>query len=261
VSTRLAPDEAAIGATRLARSETSTAGDGGDRRLACAQDDRYGARVSRITAFVALAAVTVVSGAAFLVMLWLYRHHHVAGMDRRAFAVLGGSPDGWLHAVAHPAAVVGPALIGLAGLATLVILVRRRRWVGVFVLVAGPLVALRAAHAIKFAEQRPRPPGGLLVAGGWSFPSTDSALAVTALAMAVLLAQLTPDPRRRVALVAGGAVLTIGAGLLFIALRVHFLSDVLAGWALGLGVFAACGLVGLGGEAAVQRMRAATGRA
>jgi undecaprenyl-diphosphatase len=212
---------------------------------------------SRLRAIAVLALTLGVSGAVFLVMLWLLRHHHVASMDRRAFAILGGSRDGWLDAVAHPVAVVGPLLIGLAGLATLVILVRRRCWVGVFVLVAGPLIALRAAHAVKFAEQRPRPPGGLLDAGGWSFPSTDSALAVTALAMAVLLAQVTPNPRLRVALLAAGGALTVFAGLLFIALRVHFLSDVLAGWALGIAVFAGCGVVGLAGQAGIERLRAA----
>jgi undecaprenyl-diphosphatase len=193
----------------------------------------------------ALLATAVAGALVFLVMLWLLRHHHVAGMDRRGFSVLGGSPDGWLHAIAHPLSVIGALALGVAGLVSLVFLVRARRWVSVFVLVAGPLIALRAAHAIKFAEQRPRPPGGLIDAGGWSFPSTDSALAVTALAMAIILAQLTPNPRIRRALVTAGTALTISAGILFVALRVHYVSDVLAGWALGTAVFAACGLVGL----------------
>ena len=204
---------------------------------------------SRVRAAIALAVVVVVSGVAFGVMVWLYAHDHVVALDRRGFAVLGASRDGWLSQVASPASVIAPALLALAGLGALVILIRARAWVGVFAIVAGSLLAVRLAHAVKFAEHRPRPPGGLLHAGGYAFPSTDSALVIVVLAMAIAVAHVTRDPRTRVALVVAGGALTFVAGLLLVALRVHYPSDVLAGWALGVAVFAGCALVGVVVEA------------
>jgi membrane-associated phospholipid phosphatase len=57
----------------------------------------------------------------------------------------------------------------------------------------------------------------------------DSALAVGIAAMAIVAARLVSTRRREIALIATGGVLTACAGLLFVALRVHYASDVIAG--------------------------------
>jgi len=84
----------------------------------------------------------------------------------------------------------------------------------------------------------------LLPAGGFSFPSSISAVCVGLIAIAILLAHLTSNRTRRAVVIAGGCLLTAAVGLLFVALRVHYLTDVIAGWALGVVAFAACGLAG-----------------
>jgi membrane-associated phospholipid phosphatase len=49
----------------------------------------------------------------------------------------------------------------------------------------------------------------------------------------------------RVTLVVGGMVLAVAIGLSRAYLRVHYLSDVGGGWALGLAAFSICGAVAL----------------
>lgn len=78
-------------------------------------------------------------------------------------------------------------------------------------------------------------------------------------AMAVVAARLASTRQQQIALVATGGVLTACAGLLFVALRVHYASDVIAGWALGCAAFAYCALVATafvdGSNARRDRMR------
>lgn len=191
----------------------------------------------------------------FAASLWLFHHRHTAGIDRRAFDVLGASRHGLLEHVARPLAVIGTVGLALAGAATILVLLKHRAWPEAIAIVAGGLLCGIIARAIKLDERRPRPAGGLLPASGYSFPSTSSALAVGALAMAIAVARLMgPGPARN-RLVAGGAVLTVGAGLLFVALRVHYLSDVIAGWALGVAVFSGCALVLFAARAGYARIR------
>jgi undecaprenyl-diphosphatase len=45
--------------------------------------------------------------------------------------------------------------------------------------------------------------------------------------------------------VTGALVLTTVIGLSRVYLRAHYLSDVIAGWALGLTLFAICGIVAM----------------
>ena len=49
----------------------------------------------------------------------------------------------------------------------------------------------------------------------------------------------------RIAMVIVGAALAVAIGLSRVYLRVHYLSDVTGGWALGLAVFSLCGAVAL----------------
>ena len=65
---------------------------------------------------------------------------------------------------------------------------------------------------------------------------------MTFLAIGVLLARRLPT---RIALVLVGAALAIAIGLSRVYLRVHYLSDVGGGWALGLAAYSLCGAVAL----------------
>jgi membrane-associated phospholipid phosphatase len=77
---------------------------------------------------------------------------------------------------------------------------------------------------------------------GLSYPSGHASLSVTYLAIGVLLSRRLPT---RIALVVVGAALAVAIGLSRVYLRVHYLTDVVGGWAVGLAVFSLCGAVAL----------------
>lgn len=111
---------------------------------------------------------------------------------------------------------------------------------------------------LKLTVARPRPSWADPVAaeGGFSFPSLHAMNA--ALGVLLLLIRSWPwlreqEPVRRTALLAGSVVVLL-AGLDRLVLGVHYLSDVLAGWALGA-LFAWAGL-GVPGTAARRRLPA-----
>jgi undecaprenyl-diphosphatase len=89
--------------------------------------------------------------------------------------------------------------------------------------------------AVKAAVGRARPvlPDPVSHAGGWSFPSGHAqAAVVTALVLLVVLRPVLPRPLGRIAI--GGAIAVVLAiGFSRIGLGVHYVSDVLAGYALG----------------------------
>ncbi|AKF07030.1 phosphatase PAP2 family protein [Sandaracinus amylolyticus] len=85
-----------------------------------------------------------------------------------------------------------------------------------------------------FARERPRLVADAIVSTT-SFPSGHSALsAVVYLTLAALLARLVERRRLRAYIVGVAALVTFLVGVSRVALGVHFPSDVLAGWTLGL---------------------------
>ena len=100
-------------------------------------------------------------------------------------------------------------------------------------------------HLIKGAEDRPRPFDGLVDAAGSSFPSGHAAYAFAWLAVAVAGARILPGLASRAAVVIGSIVLVAGIGATRLYLRVHYLSDVVAGTALAAAIFSACALIAL----------------
>lgn len=184
-------------------------------------------------------------------LFWLVGDHRVAGFDRGAFDVLAAARGSLLARLAKPAAVIGPVLLVITVLIVIAVLVRHRAWRDATVVVAGFVLSAVGVSLAKAAERRPRPSGSLLDAGGFSFPSSISAVCVGLAAIAIALAHLTSNRTSRAVVIAAGCLLTVTAGLLFVALRVHYLTDVIAGWALGVVTFAACGLAAH--VAAIQR--------
>jgi membrane-associated phospholipid phosphatase len=118
-------------------------------------------------------------------------------------------------------------------------LVRRERRVALFLLLAVELSGVVAEGAKRLAD-RPRPSTAFVEAPSTSFPSghaVGSMVAVLALAV-VLLPPVRRPLRRWIAFAGVVVVLSVGFGR--VALNVHHLSDVVAGWALGYLYFAAC---------------------
>jgi membrane protein DedA with SNARE-associated domain/membrane-associated phospholipid phosphatase len=135
-------------------------------------------------------------------------------------------------------------VILVAVLATSVFFLIRRQFGEVLALVIGFAATDITFHVLKAGVDRSRPADALVDSSGSSYPSGHAALAVTYLAIAVLLARAGPATRR-LAIFLTGLTLAVLIGLSRVYLRVHWLSDVGGGWAVGLGVFSICGCIAL----------------
>ncbi len=149
---------------------------------------------------------------------------------------------GWVDVQLAISLVFSPMALRAAALVLLVWLVRRGApevawWVGVTMAVGGILGVL-----LKLLVGRDRPDllNPVAQAAGYSFPSGHALN--SALAAAVFLLVLLPftrhRPGRRAALWAAAIVMPLLTGLSRVGLGVHYTSDVIAGWLLGIAVVA-----------------------
>jgi undecaprenyl-diphosphatase len=192
-----------------------------------------------------LLAVATVSIYVLVLQIHLVDSDPLIAGDRSALDAARDIETGALTTLAKVLDFVGTFGFTLAALiAASVFLISRRRLVEAATLAVGFGVAEVALKVMKEAVERPRPAGGLIHADSWSFPSGHATIAITYLAIAVLLARAGPAARR-VAILVGGLVLAVLIGLSRVYLRVHYLSDVLGGWMLGLAAFSVCGAVAL----------------
>lgn len=121
-------------------------------------------------------------------------------------------------------------------------LVRGHRHIALFLFLSVEFSAV-LTESVKWIADRPRPDTAMVYALSTSFPSghaLGTMVAVLALAVVFL-----PHVRRslRPWLIAVGVVIVVSVGVGRVALNVHHLSDVVAGWALGYVYFAVCLLV------------------
>jgi membrane-associated phospholipid phosphatase len=120
----------------------------------------------------------------------------------------------------------------------------RRRWIEVWALVLGMVLIIVLVPEIKAWTDRPRPPDPLVATEGSSFPSGHAAQATLYTWLAITLAlRVVPGITRRSLVIVAGIVLTALIGVTRAYLRVHWFSDVTAGWGLGVSCFAAVATV------------------
>jgi membrane protein DedA with SNARE-associated domain/membrane-associated phospholipid phosphatase len=168
----------------------------------------------------------------------------VADFDPSAFDVAGSLRTAWLTDVVKvltdlgSLAVVAPVVV--AGIA---FLAWRRDVIDAAAIAAGSVLTYVAVHVVKAAVDQPRPVGGLVTAGGSAFPSAHAAYSMAYVALAVAIARALPGWAGRTALVGVALGLAAFVGLSRVYLRVHYLSDVIAGWSLAAAIFALCGMV------------------
>jgi membrane protein DedA with SNARE-associated domain/membrane-associated phospholipid phosphatase len=165
--------------------------------------------------------------------------------DRWALDLCDDIRATWLNDVTKAFTNLGSGAITwpLAALAAL-LLALRRRWMEFWALVAGMTLIIVMVHEIKAWTDRPRPPDQIVSAAGSAFPSGHAAYATVYSWLAVTVAlRVVPGITRRSILIAAGLVLTLLIGLTRVYLRVHWLSDVTSGWALGLSCFSATAAV------------------
>jgi membrane-associated phospholipid phosphatase len=165
-------------------------------------------------------------------------------IDARAFTAAHDLRAPWLTHVARIItsfgliAIVGPAVLLGAGL-----LVRAGHRARAFTLAAGAAGTWVSVWITKWAVDRARPPTPLVHTTGQSYPSGHAANAVAWLALAIGLNALLRTPRARGVAIALGGGLALLIGLTRVYLRAHYASDVIAGYALAVVVYA---LVALG---------------
>jgi undecaprenyl-diphosphatase len=129
-------------------------------------------------------------------------------------------------------------------IAASVLLIVRRRYAEVLVLVLGFTLVYLAVNVTKDVVARPRPDGPFVGTWGHAYPSGHAAYATAWVAVAVALT-------RRLRLVASGALVFIGlavavaVGVSRVYLRAHWASDVWGAIGLGAGIFALLAAIAL----------------
>ena len=137
-----------------------------------------------------------------------------------------------------------PAM-GLLVLVTLLFALQRRRWIEAAALAAGAALSYALVHILKAAYDRPRPSGSLVETCGAAYPSGHAAYAVAMIACATILVRAGVGWAVRSAVLTIAIVLVALVALSRVYLRAHYLTDVLGGVALGLGVWAIVGILAL----------------
>jgi membrane-associated phospholipid phosphatase len=187
-------------------------------------------------------ALVIAAGATIFVAMSLVERRGVPWLDRAGFDVLASARDGvlvtlansWLRSAVEYAIAAGAAI-------SAAVLTARGRGREAAAFLAGLVAVVAATATAKAAFARPRPAHELVMAGGNSFPSSHAAYSIAILALAVVLTRTLPRAWR-IALVALVALAVTLIGAWLIAVRSHYVTDVLAGWGLSSALFAACAL-------------------
>lgn len=132
-------------------------------------------------------------------------------------------------------------LLVLGGIVLLVLAWRRRWWLAAeWTLATGGSGLMVVFLKRQFARVRPEHLHGFETAHGWSFPSGHAAGSTAVYGLLCYLAMRKAPPHWRPAILVAAVMLVITIGLSRVVLQVHFLSDVLAGFACASLWLAAC---------------------
>ncbi len=143
----------------------------------------------------------------------------------------------WLGGVVGTVVVAGVAVISLWRAS--------RRADAMFVVLAVLGITVLVA-VLKAVYQRARPDLGTAIPlpGSYSFPSGHAATAVVLYgALGLLAAQRARSPLRAAGWLAAAAFISFAIGASRVLLNVHFVSDVAAGFAVGLAFLCCCAIV------------------
>ena len=173
-----------------------------------------------------------------------YQHDPLASVDRETSEWVAANMPAWAEWLARPPSWLGGWIgLTLLGVVVSVVLLRERAWLDLAFFLVAFVGSQIVVALLKAWFDRPRPDLGSVVAlpSSASFPSGHATAGVASLgAAAVIGAERLPSRRARAWLWAFVAVGGLTVGLSRIVLDVHYVTDVLAGWCLGLAWLAAC---------------------
>jgi membrane protein DedA with SNARE-associated domain len=162
--------------------------------------------------------------------------------DMTALDVARDIGSSWLTDVADVITALGSLAVVLpVALVSGIVLAVSRRWLELGVLVAAMAITIVGVDAIKDSVERPRPPNAPTDVHGTAFPSGHAAYSVIYAWLAItVVVRLRPGLTNGTAVLVFGIALTALIGLTRIYLGVHYMSDVVSGWGLGISAFSAC---------------------
>lgn len=220
-------------------------------------DTRFGARLLTTVAATALVSVPFALALVLVESQWAPLRRLDHGTAERLHTAALEHPA-WVRVLDFLTHVVWAPVTMRLLVAVLVVwllvrgAVRLALWAAVTA-TAGGLLGLLVKNVV--ARARPHLPDPVSHAPGFSFPSGHAMTATTSCAV-LLLALLPLVPRRRRPLPwALAAVSVVGVGYTRVALGVHWVSDVVGGWLLGLAVVTATTLAFEAWRADVGRLR------
>jgi undecaprenyl-diphosphatase len=138
-------------------------------------------------------------------------------------------------------------VVALAAIVTALWATGRGRWVDGLALALGMTLSIVLVHAAKAAYGRPRPDDRLVDVAGFAYPSGHSLYAVGLVACAIVLLRGGSGWAKRFAAATVAAAIVALVGATRIYLGVHYLSDVLGGFAAGVAIWSAMGALALVG--------------
>jgi undecaprenyl-diphosphatase len=167
-------------------------------------------------------------------------------IDRWAFDVVDSIRFDALTQVLKVLTDVGSLPVtGATVLVTALFAVRRRSVIDAVTLVAGMALVFVAVHVAKAAYARPRPSDALIHAVGESYPSAHAAYSVAFVACAVVLVRADVGWTLRFASMTIALVLVVFVALTRVYLHAHYLTDVIGGVTLAVGVWSLVGIAAL----------------
>jgi undecaprenyl-diphosphatase len=184
--------------------------------------------------------VALISALAFFFVLWsVLAHSGLTLADPSVATFVAGHRLAWLTPLMQLVTWLGSSFfIVPLGVAVGGYLWRRHRiWHPLAMMAAAFLGAAALYDMVKPAVARSRPPAALQVGGpdeGWAFPSGHATQSIAFYGMLAVVLIGSAAPRRWRAFAIGAALITLVVGASRLYLGVHWLTDVLGGYALGL---------------------------
>jgi undecaprenyl-diphosphatase len=192
-----------------------------------------------------LLGVVVAGVGAFALLAWATSVDGVISeVDRNVAAWVAAHMPTWAEWLARPFSWLGGWIcVTLLAVGASAVLLRRRRWADALLVVVTLAGIQLLTLGLKQAFERSRPDDGSAVPlpPSYSFPSGHAGTAAAFFGgLTLLLAAAVPAGRRRLLVLTVGSAIALAIGASRVVLNVHYVSDVLAGFALGLAWLALC---------------------